>query len=97
MTPLAQALLNVDVATSALANTLGRSEVGRKIRDQLKDLRQAAAKAHLSELAEHQTNVEPKEAVRLVLQSAMRAGVDWQEIVGVVNTISEDRVGGGGM
>jgi hypothetical protein len=97
MTPLAQALLEVDVATLALVNTLGRSDRSNKIRDRLKELRVAAAKAHLTELVEHPPAIEPKEAVRQVLQSAMRAGVNWHDIVGLVNTISEDRVGGGGM
>ncbi len=91
MTPLAQRILELDVAATALAQTLGRTERADDVRRRVKELRLAAGRVVLAELAAHVAQVDPAEAVRLVVEHALHAGLDWQTIVAMVNTASERR------
>jgi hypothetical protein len=92
LTPLAQRILELDVAATALANTLGRSERADRIRKRVKDMRLASGRVLLAELATHPGQVEPAEAIRLMIEQAMAAGMEWQTIVVAVNTAREQRI-----
>jgi hypothetical protein len=91
MTPLAERLLAVDVSALALANVLGRSDRADEIRRHLADLRRAGSVALLAELATHPEQIAPAEAVRLMIDHAIAAGLEWTAIAAAVNTASERR------
>jgi hypothetical protein len=91
MTPFAQRLLEADVAAQALANILGESERANQIRSRLRDLRRAGSSALLAELATHPDQVGPEQAVKLVIEHSLTAGLDWPTLVAMVNTASERR------
>jgi hypothetical protein len=91
MTPLAQTILELDVTAMAIVDVLRRSERADQLRQCVKNLRVAAGRVVLAELATHPDQVEPAEAVRMVIEHAIAAGVGWQDVVAIVNTASERR------
>jgi len=91
LTPLAQRILELDVAATALANTLGRTDRGDQVRRHVKNLRLAAGRVVLAELATHPEQIEPAEAVRLMINHAIAAGMEWTAIAAAVNNASERR------
>ncbi|MDR3437159.1 hypothetical protein [Telmatospirillum sp.] len=95
LTPLAQRILELDVAAMALANALGRTDRANQIRKRVKDLRLASGRVVLADLATHPDQVEPAEAVRMMIEQAIAAGMEWQAIVAAVNTASEERASHG--
>ncbi len=93
MTPLAQSLLELDREASSFAALLGQSDRGKMIRERIKAVRLAAANVRIADLAAHPDQVDPEEAVRLVVQLAIEVGVTFPVIVGAVNSVSERRFG----
>ncbi|MDR3437152.1 hypothetical protein [Telmatospirillum sp.] len=91
LTPLAQRILELDVAAMALANALGRTDRANQIRKRVKDLRLASGRVVLAELVTRPDQVDPAEAVRMVIEHAIAAGVEWQTVAAIVNTASERR------
>lgn len=94
LTPLVQRIFELEVVTTSLANAVGRTERGDRIRMHIKNLRLAAGRVVLAELATRPDQVEPAEAVRMVVDAAIGAGLGWQDVVAIVNTASECRAGG---
>jgi hypothetical protein len=94
MSPLAQHLLDLDVAASALANALGRTDRAADVRRKIKELRLAASPLVLADLAVNPSQLPPTEAVKLVIDHAVAAGVDWQTLAALFNTASERRAAG---
>ena len=94
MTPLAASLLDLDCAASALAQICGESERGKAIREKVKAVRRAAAEVRLADLAAHPEQLSPIEAVRKVVEHALRAGIEFPDIAGAVNCVREDNPGG---
>jgi hypothetical protein len=93
MTPLSTALLELDVSAMSLAQICGESERGKAIRERVSAVRRAAAEARIADLAAHPEQVPPKQAVQAVIEQALRAGVEFPEIVGWVNGVREDNPG----
>ena len=91
MTPLAQRILELDVAATALANALGRTDRAQQIRERVRAVRLISGRLLLAELVSQPGQVEPAEAVKLVIEQAMAAGMEWPTIVAAVNTASERR------
>lgn len=91
MTPLTLRSLEVDAAVMALLDTLGRTDRANLVRQRLKDLRLVTARLLLADLAAHPDQVEPADAVKLVIEAALAAGMEWPAIVAAVNSASEQR------
>jgi len=92
MTPFSQCFLEADVAAMALVAVLGRTDRAQRIREKIKDLRSAAGRLQLAELAAHHDQIDPPDAVRLVIQAALAAGMGWPDIAAIFNnTASEAR------
>ena len=89
MTPLVSSLLELDREASAFAAMLGQSDRAKRVKDWIRAVRRAASGAIVSDLAVHPDRTPPAEAVRLVVEHALRAGLEFPEIVGVVNSVSE--------
>lgn len=94
LTPLAQRILEFDAEVAALINMIGRTDRAALVRRSLKNVRLAQGRLLLAELASRPNQVEPAEAVRMVVDAAIGAGLGWQDVVAIVNTASECRVGG---
>ncbi len=91
LTPLVQRIFELEVTATALANALGRTDRADPVRTCMKNLRLAAGRVVLAELAADPRQVEPAEAVRMVIEQAIAAGLGWHDVVAIVNTASDGR------
>lgn len=93
MTPLAQAILNLDLQASALRAAAGHGTFGKRLDAAIRDVRRASAAVRLADIASHHDDMAPAEAFQLVAQWALDAGLEFPELAGIVNRLNEHRLG----
>ncbi len=91
MARLLFAYLGFDVALRAYLDRAGTSPAARGLAQAGVELRRAAAAQVLAEMA---AEPDPKADLRAILQAAIIAGVDWQDLAALVNTIRDRNPGG---